>query len=349
MARELVIYGATGYTGQLIAARAKDVGLSPVLAGRNGGTLLKLAARHGLDARTAQLGSAKSLDALLEDAGVLVNAAGPFAATAKPLIDACLRAGTHYLDISDELKALEACAARDAEARSAGIMLMPGCGFHVVPSDCLAAYVTAGLDKATKLIIAIRGLERLSRGTRRTLIANMRLGTPVRRRGRIVALWRAPRRALDFGDGMRALCAAGSGDVVTAFYSTGVPNIECYVEGSKGFLRLNALKRRLGLIVPLPLLRALLRAWLLFGRDGPTAEQRGKSRGVVLAEAESKDGARKKARLDTPEGYTLTAMTAVEIARRALRGEGEAGFQTPARVYGADFILGFPGVSRRDL
>jgi short subunit dehydrogenase-like uncharacterized protein len=349
MSRGLVIYGATGYTGRLIAERAKAEGFSPVLAGRDGGKLLKLAARLGFDARTAHLDNPKSLDALLEDAGVLLNAAGPFSVTAGPLIDACLRSGTHYLDITDELSVLDACAARDAEARQAGIMLMPGCGFDVVPSDCLAAHVVAKLEDTSKLFVAIRGLGKTSRGTRRTLIESLSRGTRVRRRGKIVALWRAPLRELDFGDGARRVRAVGWGDVVTAFHSTGVPDIECYVDGSKGFLRINALNRRLGFLLRTPALKWLLKTWVLFGRDGPTADQRGKSRAVFLVEAENKAGAHKKARLDTPEGYTLTAMTAMEIARRALKGEASSGFQTPSRVFGPDFILGFPGIARRDL
>ncbi len=349
MTRALVIYGATGYTGRLIAERAKAEGFAPVLAGRNGGKLLRLAARLKLDARTAQLDNPKSLDALLEGAGVLLNAAGPFSVTASPLIDACMRSGTHYLDITDELSVLEACAARDEEARRAGIMLMPGCGFDVVPSDCLAAHVVAHIEDPAKLVVAVRGLGKTSRGTRRTLIDSLSRGTRVRRRGKIVALWRAPVRELDFGDGAQRVRAVGWGDVVTAFHSTGVPDIECYVDGSKGFLRLNALNRRLGFLIRLRPLKSLLKTWVFLGREGPTAAQRGKSHAVFIVEAENKDGARKTARLDTPEGYTLTAMTAVEIARRVLQGEARAGFQTPSRLYGADFILGFPGVSRRDL
>lgn len=349
MTDALILYGATGYTGRLIAERAKEVGVSPVLAGRNGGKLLKLAARHGFDARTAHIESPRSLDALLEDAAVLLNAAGPFKKTAGPLIEACLRRGTHYLDIAGEIAVLEACAARDAAAREAGIMILPGCGFDVVPSDCLAAYVVGALKDAQRLVLAIRGLGKLSRGTRRTIVESLSHGTPVRRRGKIVALWRAPRREMDFGDGALALRAVGWGDVVTAFHSTGVPNIECFVDGSKGFLCLNALNRRLGFLLRLPPLKLLLKSWVLFGRDGPTPEQRSKMRPVLLAQAECADGRRKRARLDTPDSYTLTAMTAVEIARRALRGEASAGFQTPSRVYGADFILSFPGVTRRDL
>lgn len=349
MTRELVIYGATGYTGRLIAERAKAEGLSPVLAGRNGGKLLKLAARLDFDARTAHLESPQSLDTLLESAGVLLNAAGPFSETAGPLIDACLRSGTHYLDITDELAALEACAARDGEAQSAGIMLMPGCGFDVVPGDCLAAYVASQIEDPARLVVAVRGLGKTSRGTRRTFVASLSRGTRVRRRGKIVALWRAPVRELDFGDGAQRVRAVGWGDIITAFHSTGVPNIECYVDGSKGFLRINALNRRLGFLVRSQPFRALLKSWVYLGREGPTAAHRDKARAVFIVEAESKNGTHKKARLDTPEGYRLTAMTAVEIARRALGRQSRAGFQTPSRVYGADFIVSFPGVTRRDL
>jgi short subunit dehydrogenase-like uncharacterized protein len=174
-------------------------------------------------------------------------------------------------------------------------------------------------------------------------------GTPVRRRGRIVELRRTPVREMDFGDGPHEVIAVGWGDVVTAFYSTGVQNIECYFEGLTGLPRLVALNRSWGWFLRRRPFRCALKTLAGFGREGPTARQRASTHVVLIAEAEDKGGTRAQARLDTPESYTLTAMTAVEMARRALQGDARAGFQTPSRAFGADFILGFPGVSRRDL
>jgi short subunit dehydrogenase-like uncharacterized protein len=180
----LLIYGVTGYTGQLILARALAEGLRPIVAGRDAAAVQALAAPHALTARVASLDNASAMDSLLDGVRVVLHCAGPFSRTSAPMVSACLRRGVHYLDITGELQIFEAAAARDAEAKRAGVMLMPGTGFDVVPSDCLAAHLHRRLPEATTLALGFRALGGVSRGTALTMVEG--LGRPgwIRRGGR---------------------------------------------------------------------------------------------------------------------------------------------------------------------
>jgi short subunit dehydrogenase-like uncharacterized protein len=166
----LMIYGATGYTGRLITRHARALGLRPLLAGRSAPRLAALAAECGLEYRVADLSDPDTLARALDDVLVVVHAAGPFSATSRPMVDACLRTGTHYVDIAGEIPVIEALARRDAEARARAVMVMPGGGFDVVPSDCLAAHVARRLPGATRLLLGLTGLEFATRGSAKTLV-----------------------------------------------------------------------------------------------------------------------------------------------------------------------------------
>ena len=133
----ILIYGATGYTGKLIAKTAVDRGARPILAGRNLEKVRAVAEPLGLAALAFDLRDPGRIDAAIKDVSVVLNVAGPFSATSRPMADACLRNHVHYLDITGEIDVFEALAARDAEAKSRGVMLLSGVGFDVVPSDCL--------------------------------------------------------------------------------------------------------------------------------------------------------------------------------------------------------------------
>ena len=346
---EILIYGATGYTGRLAAEHAVSVGLRPVLAGRDAQKLRPLAARLGLAWRAFRLDAPAQLHEGLTGVGAVLHAAGPFSKTAQPMADACLATGVHYIDITGEITVLEALAARDGEAKAAGIALLPGAGFDVVPSDCLAAHVATRLPGASHLRVSIGGFGGFSRGTARTMAEGIAWGTRVRRDGRIVALPSPPRGEADFGDGPKRTVGLGWGDVSSAWHSTKIPNIDVY------FQAIPAMAAAAGL--PAGLRRILAgetaQRWIGRGIDrlpqGPSPEARAKGRSFFLAEAWNAAGARTAARMETAEGYTLTAWTAVEIARRAASGALAAGFHTPSTAFGPDFILGFPGVSRTDL
>lgn len=347
----LLIYGSTGYTGRLIVAEALARGLRPTLAGRNHEAVRAQAEPLGLEWRTARTDVPAELTAALVGASVVLHCAGPFVHTWRAMCDACLGAHAHYLDITGEIAVFEGLARRDAQAASEGVMLLPGVGFDVVPSDCLAAHLARRLPNAIRLTLAFRALGGASRGTLATMIEN--LGTPgaIRRDGRIVPVppaWRT--RRIDFGDGK--LCEATTipwGDVSTAFHSTGIPNIEVYMTMRPALRRAAIASRWLGPVLRSGIVRRVLTAGVRRGPPGPSEGARQRGASFLWGEAVNASGDRVEARLRGASGYVMTAQTAVHLAMKALAGEAPVGFQTPSRAYGADVILQVPGVTRTDV
>ncbi|HEU0053723.1 MAG TPA: saccharopine dehydrogenase NADP-binding domain-containing protein [Longimicrobium sp.] len=351
MASDFLLYGSYGYTGRLIATRALELGLRPLLAGRDAEKVRAHAADLGLDHHAFALDDAAALDAALRETPVVLHAAGPFSRTAKPMAQACLRTGTHYLDITGEMAVFEAMAAVGDKAREAGVMLLPGAGFDVVPTDCLAAHLKRRLPTATRLALAFQPVGGgISRGTATTMVENASRGGAVRRGGRIVPVpsaWRT--RAVDFGRGPVSVTTIPWGDVSTAFHSTGIPDIEVYTRMGAGQRRGLVASRYLGWLIASGPVQRMLKGRIARGQPGPTDEQRARGRSLIWGEVEDGAGRRAVSRMTTPEGYTLTAMTSVEIVRKVLAGQAPAGFQTPSLAYGPDWILELEGVERVDV
>lgn len=346
----LLIYGATGYTGRLIVDEAKARGLRPVLGGRNESKLAELAERTGWDYRVVQLADAPALDKVLGDIKVVLHAAGPFSETSRAMVDACLRTGVHYLDIAGEIEVIEGLAQRHSEARRRRIMVMPGVGFDVVPSDCLAAHVAGRLPSARRLSLALDALPFLTRASAKTLIGRAITGLLVRRDGVLTPV--APgelQRTVDYGTGARPSLAVSWGDIASAYYTTGIPNIEVYSSSLPSIQGILLAARYFGRVLASAPWQAWLRAHADLLPEGPSAEERASTQVVIVAEAEDGQGRRVCAWMVTPEAYTCTGMVAPAIAQRVLEDDLEIGFQTPGRVYGADYMLSFPGVSRHDV
>jgi short subunit dehydrogenase-like uncharacterized protein len=341
-----LLYGATGYTGELLAREAVRRGLRPVLAGRNATTVAALAQELDLPWRAFGLDDAAPLDAALREVACVLHCAGPFAHTAAPMVAACLRTGRHYLDITGEISVFEALAGQDAAARAAGIMLLPGVGFDVVPSDCLARHLKNWLPAATRLTLAFRGLgSGVSHGTQATMLLQAGAGGTVRRNGALIPVptaWKT--RAIDFGTGPKLAVTIPWGDVATAYYSTGIPNIEVFMAVPPSALTLLKASRYLGRLLSSRPVQTFLHRRIPAG--GPDATQRAQGRVVLYGEASDAHGNQVVARLTGPEGYTLTVLAALLITEKVLRAEWEPGFQTPAKCYGAELVLEVPGVKR---
>jgi short subunit dehydrogenase-like uncharacterized protein len=351
---QFLLYGANGYTGRLILERALQQGLRPVIAGRDGGAIRELAARHGgLEHYVFGLGDEGALSAAVRRVPVVLHAAGPFIHTATPMVEACLRHGTHYIDVTGELEVFERLHALDGLARVCRVLLLPGAGFDVVPTDLLAAHLSRRLPGALHLRLAFQALRGgVSRGTARTAVEHLGQGGAVRRGGRIVrvpAAWRT--RTVDFGFGTTpaSVTTIPWGDVSTAFYSTRIPNIEVYTRLHARQRRLLKATRPFGVLLGSAPVRRLLRAAVQRGPEGPGEEQRRRGTSLVWGAVETAGGRRAEARMRLPEGYTLTAMTAVEAVRRVLAGDAPAGFRTPSLAWGPDWILALDGVEREDV
>lgn len=350
-----LIYGANGFTGELIARAVIEKGLypPPILAGRNAEAVESLARKLKTEFRVFALDKPRAIVEGLKDVTGVLNCAGPFSRTAGPMIDACLEAKAHYLDINGEVDVMEQIRARDAEAAGRGIMLMPGIGFDVVPSDLLAAHVKNRLPTANRLSMAVKIKGDIGRGTMATILEQLPKGAYVRRNGRLEKVptaWKV--REFPTGDGYVRAASFPFGDLTTAYHTTGIPNIDTLV------------------VLPWPLILAMkasapclpMLGWAL-ARDflagyvdgsppGPDAETRAIGRATFWAEAADQDGRRVLSTLDTPDGYTVTVTTAVALAERLIEGRGIAnpGFQTVGRMYSPNVILDWtPGVKRTDV
>jgi short subunit dehydrogenase-like uncharacterized protein len=348
----LLVYGSYGYTGRLIVERALDGDDGPgpeelVLAGRTPEKLEAQAARHDVDARAFTLDHPGIVRRRVADADVVLNCAGPFERTQEPLVDACIATGTHYLDITGEIEVFQAVAARDEEARTAGSVLMPGVGFDVVPTDCLAAHLAEALPGADHLALSVDSLGRPSAGTLKTMVRGMGDASAVREAGRIRRVPLGSRtRTVDFGDGGRTAVAFPAGDVSTAYRTTGIENVEFYAPVPPSALRwLRAARGSSWLLTP-PV-KYLLESIVDAAVDGPDEDDLRRGQSVVWGEVT--DGEETyEALLRTPNAYALTAATALESARRVLAGEVDPGYHTPAGAFGPDYALTFDGVDRRD-
>jgi short subunit dehydrogenase-like uncharacterized protein len=348
--RRTLIYGANGYTGRLIVQRAVERGLRPVLAGRNGEAIRRQAAGLDLEHRVFPLDEPREIDAALAGIDVVMHCAGPFARTSRPMADACLRTGAHYLDITGEIAVFEALAARDAEAKARGVMLLPGVGFDVVPTDCLAAHLARRLPTATWLALGFQALGGVSHGTATTMIESGGQGGMVRRAGvlaSVPAAWKT--RRIDFGAGPRLATTIPWGDVATAFYSTGIGDIEVYVAIPAGTRRMMAASRYVGWLLRTAPVRALLLRAVKRRPPGPDVATRARGVSRVWGEASDGDGRRVVSRLAGPEPYTLTALAAVAAVEKVLGGDARAGYRTPSLAFGADFVMEIDAVAREDV
>jgi short subunit dehydrogenase-like uncharacterized protein len=345
-----VLYGATGFTGRRLAETLRRRGCELQLAGRSADKLRALGAELDLPQRTCDLQKPAQIAALLAGAELLVNAAGPFSATAPPLIAACLERGVHYLDITGEALMIEHAARFSHAARAAGVMLLPGIGFDVVPSDCLAVHVARRLPQATRLSIGLSGLSWPSRGSAKTMIDLLDQPIWARRRGTLCEVPVAAReRDFDYGGGARASVAVAWGDIVSAHFSTGIPDITTYFEATSAVRIHTQLMRWFGWAIPGSPWQPMLTAAAEFLPEGPSAAALAQRQAVIVAEVEDDHGRRARARLRTPEVYAFTAEVAAEIILRVLGGDVQPGFQTACRLYGPEFVLMFDGVVREDL
>ncbi|MGE3675811.1 MAG: trans-acting enoyl reductase family protein, partial [Polyangiaceae bacterium] len=289
-----LIYGAYGYTGELTARFAAERGMRPILAGRNPAKTEAVAKRFGFEARSFGLNDPTALQKNLEGIHVVLHCAGPFEVTSKPMLDACLAVKAHYLDITGEIQVFEAAQGRDAEAKAAGVCVMPGTGFDVVPSDCLALHLKQRLPDATFLRLAFMGLTKTSHGTATTMVRNLGKSGLVRRGGEIVdSPLGSLTRVVDFGEvGEQHCMAIPWGDVSTAYFSTGIPNIEVYTRVPKAAAFGARLADMMPGVMGSSFVKGKLQRRIDQGPAGPTDEQRARGASFLWGEVENTGGKR---------------------------------------------------------
>lgn len=346
-----LLYGSYGYTGRIIAELAVQRGLQPILAGRNPARLHEQASQLGLQSLAFPLDDPLALDSALSGASLILLAAGPFQHTYPAVAAACLRTGRHYLDITGEIAVFEGLARMDAAARQAGVMLLPGVGFDVVPSDCLAAHLKGRLPDATQLTIAIRSLGGgTSHGTALTMLEGIHLPGAVRRNGRLESRpLGSVQRSFNFGRGPRPAVSIPWGDISTAYWSTKIPNIDTFMAFPPALTRMLRFSAAARPLLKLKVVKSLL-AWAIkSGPAGPSPEQRRTGRSQFYAEVLDEQNNLASALLETPEGYSLTSLTSLLVVEKVLQGRFTPGYQTPSTAYGKDLILEIPNTRREDI
>lgn len=349
-----LLYGANGYTGELIARFAKDYDLQPILAGRKKELIEPLANKLQLPYRIFDVNDEVALVAALKEVKVVMNAAGPFQYTARQMIEACLKTGTHYLDINGDITMFEMMKSYDGAARVEGIMLLPGAGFDVVPTDCLALQLKKSLPDAVKLQLAFATLGGgLSHGTATTMANKLGEGGAIRKDGKIIrqqlgkkGMW------VDFYVGSSGerkklfVMTIPWGDISTAYFTTGIPNIESFTGMSRKVYNLLQAQFLFNWLLRTNFVRNILKKKINKRPAGPSDEQRSKAISLVWGQATNAAGKTATARLSGPEGYTLTAHSALIIVKKVLNGNFTTGYQTPASAYGENLVMEIPGMQR---
>jgi short subunit dehydrogenase-like uncharacterized protein len=344
-----LIYGANGYTGKLIAEEAARRGLKPILAGRNAGAIEPLAKKLKLPVRAFALDTPSAVRAGLKDVGLVLHCAGPFSATCAPMLEGCLDVGAHYLDITGEIDVFAHCHAQDARARKRGIVVLPGAGFDVVPTDCLAAQLKRELPTATSLVLAFDAAGGPSPGTAKTAVEGFTSGGRARIDGKLVKVplaWKT--RSFDRDGESRFAMTIPWGDVYTAYISTGIPNIEVYMSVPPNTARNLRRFRVFAPLLGLAPVQSFLKSQVNKKVQGPDEKARAASTGMVWGEARDAAGKEVCGQLRTPNGYALTVTAAIGIAQRLIAGDKPGGgYYTPSLLMGPDYVLSLPGVSRR--
>lgn len=341
MSDRVLLYGATGYTGRLVAGRLAAAGFDIIVAGRNAARVQQVADDLAVRWIAFDLTDRRQIEGVLADTTVVLHAAGPFDDTATPMLDACLATGTHYLDLSGEWPSFAKAMDADAGARAAGVMVMPGVGLTIVATDCLLALARDAYPETVALRLGVSRPEVITRGT---VLSAARLYSPdviVLRNHEVTTVpVGSLTQAFDFGHGLRECTALSWADVVTGGFTTGVGDVTVYSElgwPQRVSYRTGGLLMSLTGAAPWQRLGEMFAgAW----PEGPTTLERDRAGFVMVAEALDPWRRVRRLRMRTRDGYTVSELTAAAAVEEVLNGNWKRGFQTPARVFGSDFILG---------
>ena len=353
-------------------------GLKPILAGRSKDKVEELAKRHGLDHLVFDLEDEEKMETALKGrAKAVLHCAGPFSRTAKKMVKACLKTSLHYIDITGEMIIFEALQRYDEAAKEKGIMILPGAGYDVVPSDCLALYLKNKMPFAKYLELAIMTKGGgISHGTAQSIIENISKKGAIRLDGKISKVPHAYASRHDISFPFRNVMSKSQkrhdiskgytgvtvplGDLFSAFISTGIPNITTYFIVKPAMVKWMKLLNYFGWLFANPLTHNFAKNKITKNQPGPTEEQRNTAQSYVWGEVSTVDSRQLtvdnkeksepvRAILKLPDAYTLTALTSLKIIEKILSGNFKAGYQTPATAYGEELIMEIEGVERMDI
>eukprot|EP00244_Chara_vulgaris_P004032 TRINITY_DN1775_c0_g1_i2.p1 TRINITY_DN1775_c0_g1~~TRINITY_DN1775_c0_g1_i2.p1 ORF type:complete len:369 (+),score=54.46 TRINITY_DN1775_c0_g1_i2:88-1194(+) len=353
----ILVYGATGYTGNLVAQKAKELGLSATLAGRNAEKVKAVADKVQLPYEVLDLSDSAKLDDLVGRHKVVLHIAGPYAVTSPPVLEACLRKKVHYLDVTGETRVVEAVRSRSEEAKSRGLTLMPAVGFDAAVGDAVAAHLKHRLPTATHLDLGLliprfppgnKPSTVMSRGTMKSVLFSILPdGGLAMRDGNLVQESVAARHRkfdLDGDDKGMPFSSFPACEVVVTGHSTGIPNISGYMPGSMKMPPAGLVGMARPLLKTAAFRKVASFAVDLFTPPGPEPKDVQGIRMSTVGEARDEAGGKvARAIANVGAAYPFTASCSVEVARRVLQGDFKPGFQTTTSAYGPDFILSIPG------
>lgn len=341
--KKWMLYGANGYTGELIARRAIAAGHTPILAGRNKEKVESLASELGLQSRVFSLENSAEIQKEIKDVSLVLHCAGPFIYTSRPMAEACIATKTHYLDITGEIPVYESLFDLDSAARKSNVMLLPGVGFDIVPTDCLAANLKSKLKDAVYLRLAFLTKGSVSSGTARSAIEQMPKGSKVRREGFILKIEHfSLKMPVIFEVEPVMVYAIPWGDVFTAYLSTAIPNIEVYTNVGSGGPLLEKIAPAFKWIDSVGATSLLAKGLSRF-INGPDKHTRETAKVLLWGRVENARGKTVEMRLQTSEAYEFTVESALLAVDNVLRGKFKKGFMTPSLVFGKDFVTKVPG------
>lgn len=342
-----MLYGANGYTGRLIALNASKRDLKLLLGGRNGGELRDLSDKTGYPARLLTLdASPQTIAKNLTDIDGVLNCAGPFSKTAMPLAEACIRAGIHYLDITGEISVFEELFTLNKQARKKKIVICPGCGFDVVPTDCVAAALVGKLPDANKLSLSFKTHGGISAGTAKTGVEIFRKGCMIRKNNEL--------QNVKFGNITRKISFQGKevdttcfplADLSTAYRSTQIGNIETFMPLSEDKNKKLKYLQYARYLLAFPPLEKFVKN-KIGQRSGPSAAARKNSNALIWGEAENAKGKKVIIEMSTADPYDVTVESALGIMEYLMEFSVSPGaYYTPSALMGENFICSLPGSS----
>lgn len=340
------IYGAYGYTGRLITEYAVKQGLKPIIGGRDAAKIEELAKKYELEFEVLDAKDPEKWDNVLAKVSLVLNCAGPFASTVKEIVPKCIEHNKHYLDITGEIEVFEYIEGLGKQALEKNVVLMPGVGFDVVPTDCLSGHLHDKLPTATHLELAFQGTSGVSRGTALSMARRYHAGGTIRENGKMKNVPLAYEdKLIEFGEKERLCVTIPWGDIFTAYHSTKIENIKVYTGVSEKTLKSLRTYRKFKGLAKTKLAQWSFEKIIKNKIDGPSAIKRATCITHLWGKAtDSTTGQTVIAELTTPESYHLTALTAIESTIRVLKGKCKRGYQTPVTAFGKGFILSFDKV-----
>ncbi len=345
--KQLMIYGANGYTGKLIVQEAINKGFKPIIAGRNSDAINVLSKELSLPQRIFSLNNITTITDNLSDVYLVIHCAGPFSVTAKPMMEACMNSNTHYTDITGEISVFELAQSFNQKAKNSNVVLCPGVGFDVIPTDCLASLLQEKMPDATHLALGFDSGSNMSPGTAKTSIEGLASGGKIRQNGTIISVPLAYKeRKIDFGRGDKNAITIPWGDVSTAYYSTGIPNIEVFIPMSPKVVKNMRKMNKFRWLLKFEFIQNLMKKQVDKKTTGPDEQQREKLRTFLWGEVTNNKGDKVTGRLETCNGYRLTYIAAVDVALFMFNNNIEGGAYTPSKLINNQLIFKIPTTSQ---